>query len=256
MESGNSEKPLVSVIIPSFNNAEFVEETLKSVLNQSVENIEVLVVDDASTDGSAAVIQGVAAQDPRVRFFQQEINSGVSMARNRGLSEAKGRYIAYLDSDDIWKDSKLELQLQYMQQKGAGVCITGYDTIEEDGAFRNSVRVPKSIGYKGLLKNSVTCSHTLMVDTDLVARELLQMPDLRRGQDFATWLQIAKAGHLIYGHPESLAQYRKRGGSLSSDKFKAIKRTWNVYRNIEHLSRPYAVYCQFWQTFNAIKKRI
>lgn len=249
-------KPLVSVIVPNFNSAEFVEQTLHSVLTQSMSDLELLVVDDASTDGSPAIIEAVAAKDPRVRFFRQQINSGVAKARNLGLVEAKGRYIAYLDSDDVWKSPKLELQLKFMEETGVGVCITGYDTIEEDGTFRNTIKVPKSIGYRGLLKNSVTCSHTLLVDTNQVAKELLEMPILRRGQDFATWLQIAKAGHMFYGYPESLAQYRKREGSLSSDKLKAIKRTWNVYRNVEQLNRPYAAYCQAWQTLNAIKKRI
>ena len=142
-----------------------------------------------------------------------------------------------------------------MTETGAGACFTSYETIEENGAHRNFVRVPASIGYKDFLKNTVTCSHTLLFDTQVVDRALLRMPDLRRGQDAATWLGVMKAGHLFYGLDECLAKYRKTSGSLSSSKTKAIRRTWHLYRDVEGLSRPYSAYCLFWQLVHAVQKR-
>ena len=248
--------PLVSVIIPCYNSAAHIAETIESVSAQTMSDFEILVVDDCSTDGSADVIKTVALNESRLRFFQQEINQGVAKARNRALKEAVGRYIAYLDSDDLWAPEKLERQIVYMTEHGAGACFTSYETIEEDGTHRNYVHVPDSISYKQYLKNTVTCSHSLLFDTSIVDKALLIMPDIRRGQDFATWCQVMKAGHVLYGLDEPLAKYRKCAGSLSSNPIKSLKRTWNIYRSVEDLSLPYAAYCQFWQLYHAVIKRI
>lgn len=188
--------------------------------------------------------------------MRQETNKGVALARNRALARAKGRYVAYLDSDDLWALNKLELQIGYMQTRGYAACYTSYETIEEDGSHRNYIHVPLSIDYKGFLKNTLTCSHTLVFDTEMVDRSLLVMPDIRRGQDFATWLQVMKAGHIMHGFDECLAQRRVCEGSLSSNKIRAIKRTWSIYRDVEHLSIPYSSYCLFWQIVHAVIKRI
>lgn len=248
--------PLVSVIIPSYNSAKHISETIKSVLVQTMGDLEVLVVDDASSDGTVDIARELSRHDSRVRLMLQPENAGVALARNRALSVAQGRYIAYLDSDDLWLPEKLELQIAFLAEKGAGACFTSYETIEEDGEHRNYVHVPARIGYRQFLKNTVTCSHTLLFDTEIVDRGLLVMPDIRKGQDFATWLQVMKAGHDLFGLDEVLAKNRKRAGSLSSDKLAAVKRTWNIYRNVEHLSIPYSAYCQSWQLFHAVKKRV
>lgn len=252
----SSNDPLVSVIIPCYNSETHVVEAIASVTAQSVDDLEILVVDDCSTDNSAAVVAELAAQDARIRLFLQPSNLGVGLARNRALMEVKGRYIAYLDADDYWLSNKLECQIAFMNEVGAGVCFTSYETIEEDGSLRNIVHVPSFVDYSRFLRNTITCSHTLLFDTEIVDKALLNMPDLRRGQDFATWLQVAKEGHIFYGLDKPLAKYRKSPGSLSSNKLKAIKRTWNIYRNVEHLSIPFAAWCQVWQLFYAVKKRI
>ena len=247
---------LVSVIVPSFNSARHIEETLQSVLGQTLQSFELLVVDDASVDETALIVRRIARNDVRVKLMIQPENGGVALARNRALSESQGRYIAFLDSDDLWMPDKLERQISFLSEKGQGACFTSYETIEEDGSHRNYVHVPSKIGYRQYLKNTVTCSHTVMFDTEIVDKSLLVMPDIRRGQDFATWLQVMKAGHEFFGLDQVLAKNRKRPGSLSSDKVAAVRRTWNIYRNVEHLSLPYAVYCQFWQLFHATLKRI
>lgn len=250
-----NDDPLVSVIIPSFNSANYIAETINSVLDQTVGSLEVLVIDDASTDETVSIVRALSIADGRIELMVQAENKGVALARNRALEVARGRYIAYLDSDDLWMSKKLERQLTFMKRAGVGACFTSYETIEEDGTHRNVVHVPESIDYKGFLKNTITCSHTLLFDTEKVDKSLLVMPNLRRGQDAATWLQVLKAGHRLYGLDEVLAKNRKRTSSLSSKKLTAIKRTWNLYRNVEHLCLPYAFYCQFWQLFHAVMKR-
>lgn len=248
--------PLVSVIIPCYNSAEHIEETLESVRAQTMPDLEMLVVDDCSSDGSVEVVQRVAARDSRVRLLRQPTNQGVARARNRALDQARGRYIAYLDSDDLWVPEKLERQIAFMAERGIGACFTSYETIEQDGTHRNFVHTPRSITYRQFLKNTVTCSHSLLFDTRRVDRSLLVMPDIRRGQDFATWVQVMKAGHTFFGLDEPLAKYRKCPGSLSSNPLTSVRRTWNIYRRVERLPVPYAAYCQAWQLYHAIIKRI
>lgn len=255
-EQEQVEGPLVSVIIPCYNGADHVRETLGSALAQTFGDLEAIVVDDCSTDDSVAVIRGVAASDPRVQLHVQQVNQGVAKARNLALSKARGRYIAYLDSGDLWMPEKLERQLAFMQRNGYGACFTSYENVEEDGTLHNVVHVPQELNYGHLLKNTVTCSHTVMFDTEIVDKSLLVMPDLRRGQDFATWLQVAKAGHVFHGFDEALAKYRKSSGSLSSNKLTAAKRTWNVYRNVEHLSVLCSAWCLCWHFAYAMAKRV
>lgn len=247
--------PLVSVIIPSYNSADHIAEAIGSVLSQTMGDLEVLVVDDASIDRTVDIVLELASRDNRISLILQPENAGVALARNRALNVARGRYIAYLDSDDLWMPKKLERQIAFLTKTHVGACFTSYETIEEDGAHRNYVHVPPRMGYRQFLKNTVTCSHTLLFDTEIVDKALLVMPDIRKGQDFATWLQVMKAGHDLYGLDAVLAKNRKRSGSLSSNKLAAVRRTWNVYRNVEHLSVPYSAYCQFWQLFHAVKKR-
>ena len=247
--------PTVSVIIPCYNGAAHIQEAITSVLSQSYGDLEAIVVDDCSSDDSVDILKGIEAEDSRVKVYIQPENRGVAMARNCALSHASGRFIAYLDSDDLWMEQKLEQQLAFMMANGCAACFTSYETIEEDGAFRNVVHVPERINYRQFLKNTVTCSHTVMFDTKVIDRRLLEMPDLRRGQDFATWLQVARAGYDFFGFDVPLAKNRKRPGSLSSNKIKAIKRTWHVYRSVEHLSVPYAAWCQCWHLAYAIAKR-
>ena len=252
---GSAASPLVSVIVPAYNAEDYVGRALASITSQTVDDLEIVAVDDASSDGTAAELAAAAERDRRITVVTQQVNRGAAAARNRALSMARGAYIAYLDADDEWLPTKLERQISFMERTGAGACFTSYETIERDGSHRNVVHVPASIGYDQFLKNTITCSHTLLFDTRVVDRALLVMPDLRRGQDAATWLAVMKAGHRLHGLDECLARYRKAPGSLSSSKIKAVRRTWNLYRRVEGLSLPYAAYCLCWQLFHALLKR-
>lgn len=180
--------------------------------------------------------------------------SGAAKSRNNSLSNAKGQFIAYLDSDDLWVECKLEHQLAYMKANHIGMCYTDYDLVNEFGELRKTIHVQKSVTYDGYLKKPITCTHSIMFDTELVDKKLLVMPDVRRGQDGATWLQVLKSGIQGYALNESLAKYRRHEGSLSNNKFKAVKRVWYLYRKIEHLSLPYACICFICYAYNAIRK--
>lgn len=249
-------KSLISIIMPTYNSEAFVRETIESVIAQTYPNWELLVVDDCSSDGTCDLVGSYSRSDKRVRLFRQKTNQGPAAARNRALHESKGRFVAYFDSDDLWSPEKLEHQLAYMRKGGIGMCFTSYETINEDGSHRNYVHVPKAIGYKEFLKAPVTCTHTVMFDTEIIDRSLLVMPNLRKRQDGATWLKVLRSGVIAHGLDEVLAKNRKRKGSVSANKLSAMRYTWRLYHHIEGLSVPYAAYCQLWQLFHATLKRI
>lgn len=242
--------------MPTYNSEAFVTESLDSVISQTFQSWELLVVDDCSGDGTRPIIERYEQLDSRIRLFCLPENSGPAVARNRALAETRGRFVAFLDSDDLWIPEKLERQLAFMESQGAAMCFTSYETINEDGSHRNYVHVPASIEYKGFLKAPVTCTHTIMFDTEIVDRSLLVMPELKKRQDGATWLRVLRSGITAYGLDEILAKNRKRRGSVSANKLSAMRYTWHLYHDIEGLSAPYAAYCQFWQLFHAVLKRI
>ena len=251
-----NEKVTVSVIIPMYNCSPYFDETVSSVLSQSFTDWEAICVDDCSADDSYEKALSYAKKDCRIKVYKNEKNVGPSLTRNFALEKCSGRYIAYLDSDDIWMPEKLQKQIGFMERTGAKVCITDYQTVEEDGTYRNTVHVPERTPYRKLLSNTLTCSHTILIDTDAVDRSLLIMPDIRAGQDFATWLQITRAGFDIYGLNEPLAKYRRHGGSISSNTAFAVKCTWRVYRDYEKLPLPRALWHFFGYGLRAVKKRL
>lgn len=247
-------RPAVSIIMASFNSAKWIGETLKCVQAQTFTNWELLITDDCSDDGSLQIIKDAQLCDSRIRLFEFDVNKGAGMARNNSLAHAQGRYIAYLDSDDLWAETKLERQIKYMKEKNIAMCYTDYVIISEDGTPMKTIYVPTMVTYDSFLKKPITATHTIAFDTEVVDKKLLIMPDIRRGQDAATWLQVLKTGINGYALHESLAKYRRHTDSLSSNKLRAIKRTWYLYRKIEHLSLPYACVCFISYAVNAVKK--
>lgn len=248
---------LVSIIVPVYNSEEYLAETLDSVRRQTYCNWELLLVDDCSTDASAEIIRTYMEKDDRIRYIPLTVNSGAAVARNTGLHASNGRYIAYLDADDLWYPRKLERQLAFLQENNVCFSCCAYDKIEQDGTpLHKTIYMPNTMNYHQLLKNTIIQTVGVIVDTKYVDPALLEMPNVRRGQDFATWLQILRSGILFHGQPEVLASYRRVSTSLSSNKFRAIKRTWHVYRNVEHLPLPYAMWCQVCYAYHASVKRI
>ncbi len=246
---------LVSIITPVYNAEKFINTTIESVIKQTYKNWEMLLIDDCSTDSSAEIIKELAKNDSRIRYIKLDKNSGAAVTRNIGLEKAKGRYVAFLDSDDLWKEEKLQKQLDLIKEKNIAFCFTSYRYIIEDGSPTNKVaRAPEKINYNGLLKNTIIGCSTVLVDKEKLGD--FRMTNVRRGQDTATWLQLLKRTDYAYGIYEDLVWYRVVDGSLSHNKWKAIKRTWNTYRNVEHLSLPKAMYVFVFYAYNALKKRI
>ena len=259
MSIGND--PLVSIVMPVYNSEAFVAEALESVLAQTYRNWELVVVDDCSNDGSAAIIEEFAARhgENRIRFFRHESNKGAAATRRTAFGKVNGDVLAFLDSDDVWMPEKLERQLEFMRRADVAMCFTAYETVEADGSHRNFVHVPESLDYHGFLKNTVTCTHTVAFDLRKVpfGLFLVQHPTgYDYPEDLDTWLRILKSGIVGHGFNEVLAKYRKHRCSRSSYKVKAVSRTWNQYRRNEGLSVPYSAYCLFWQLFHAVLKRI
>lgn len=247
----------VSIITPSWNSEKYIQETIRSVQAQTYQNWEMIIVDDCSTDRTVELVKEIAKTDPRVKILQQDKNSGAGAARTRSMRNATGRYIAYLDADDIWKPEKLEKQVRFMTEKDCGFSCTSYEVINDAGEPLNKyVHMLPKVDYVGFLTNNLLQTVGIMVDTNKVSKDYLVMPNIRRRQDAATWLQVLKAGFECYGLDEILAEYRRAQGSLSSNKFKAVKGIWSLYRDIEHLSLPFSCYCFIRYAFLAVWKRI
>lgn len=255
MSSAKNLGPLVSIVVPMHNAADFIDDTIHSVLGQTYENWELILVDDCSSDNTLKVVGQFA--DEKIRVILCKRNGGAAKARNRGVSAARGRYLCFLDADDLWQPSKLERQIEFMKETGAAFSYASY--VFADAAGRPNgkvVRVPSTITYKQALKNTTIWTSTVMFDMRKLKKGDVKMPDVRRGQDTATWWKVLKKIDQAYGMKEVMAIYRRSDKSLSSNKIVALKRTWNLYRNVEHLNLLRSWYCFMWYCFNAVKRRV
>lgn len=247
----------VTIVTPSWNSEKYIEETIKSVQAQTYPNWEMIIVDDCSSDHTVEIVGKIAQKDPRICVLVQPENGGAGKARTRSMQMGNGRFVAYLDADDKWKPEKLEKQIVFMKEHQCGFSCTSYEVIGDDGTSKNKyIHMLPKVDYVGFLTNNLLQTVGIMVDTSIVDKKYLVMPDIRRRQDAATWLQILKAGFECYGLDEILAEYRRAENSLSSNKLKAVKGIWNLYRNIEHLSLPFSCYCFIRYAFLAVWKRV
>lgn len=248
---------LVSIITPTFNSENYIEKTIESVREQIYQNWEMIIVDDCSDDATCLIVEKASECDKRIHLLRQEENKGAAEARNRALQYSSGRFIAYLDADDIWMKDKLQKQVTFMIESKCGFSCVSYEVINDMGKPLNKkVRMLQKVDYLGFLTNNLLQTVGIMVDTELIDKKYLMMPDLRRRQDAATWLQILKAGYECYGMEEVLAQYRRTSHSLSSNKLKAVKGIWFLYRKVEKLSFPFSCYCFIRYAVFAVWKRI
>lgn len=247
----------VSIIVPVYNCQKLIDKTIECVLNQTYNDWEMILVDDCSTDDSAKIIEEYVKKDCRIKYYKLQNNSGAAIARNYALEKSEGRFIAYLDADDLWKKEKLEKQVKYMLDNNYAFSCTDYEKIDEQGKSLNKIiKIPKKVDYNLFLRNTIIQTVGVVVDTKLTGKELLKMPNIRRRQDAATWCQLLKNGFDCYEVPECLSYYRVVSKSLSSNKFKAIKMNWYWYRKIEKLPLWKTCYCFVGYAFNGIKKRI
>ncbi len=224
----------VSIITPSYNSASFIASTINSVIAQTAISWEIIIVDDCSSDNSIEVIQPFIDRDTRIKFIKLEENSGAAVARNTAIEAATGRFIAFLDSDDLWHPEKLEKQIQFMLDKDVAFSFSAYEKIDESGVPFDIVSVPEKISYKQLLKTNVIGCLTAMYDVAKLGK--VYMPVNTKREDFATWLAILKKADYAYGMPDVLAQYRVYASQSSAKKTKMAKENWRLYRDIEQLN--------------------
>lgn len=249
-----SDTPLVSVITAAYNAEAFIAETIASVQAQTLSAWEMLVADDASGDRTAEIIAGFVAQDPRVRLIRLEDNGGVARARNAALAAARGRFVAFLDSDDLWLPQKLERQIAFMREHDAAVSYTSFRRVDETGArIGRLVAVPPRLTYRKLLRNTAIATLTGMVDTEKTGA--IRMTEARR-DDYILWLSILKRGFVAEGLQEDLARYRVVKGSLSSKPKRSAAWVWNVYRRVEGLGPLQSAWYMAHYGTRAILKRL
>lgn len=245
---------MISIIVPVYNAERFIQETINSVKNQTYTNWELLLVDDCSKDKSAEIIESEG--DERVKLIRQETNKGAYAARNRGLEEAKGRYIAFIDADDLWEPCKLDHEINFMKENGAGFVFTGYEFANEEGKGTGSiVKVPFELPYKKALHNTTIFTSTVLIDREIVPDELIRMPKIK-SEDTATWWNIMRAGHKAYGLNENLVKYRRVPGTLSSNKFEAQRRIWRLLRDNAKLNVVSSAYHFVLWAFLAVYRRL
>ena len=223
------QETLVSIITPTYNSSRFIAQTIASIRAQTYLNWELLITDDASTDDTVKIVQYLARQDCRIKLFQLAQNCGAGAARNNSIERAKGRFIAFCDSDDCWKPDKLEKQIKYMTENGYSFSFSAYYEYDEQNKIHAIVKFPAKITKAYLLRNCIGCL-TVIYDVRRVGK--MYMPLMRKRQDWALWLQIIQKSHTAHGITEPLAYYRIRKNSVSASKLSLIR--WNllVYKQI------------------------
>lgn len=247
---------LVSIITPLYNSEKFILQTAKSVLEQTYTNWEWIIIDDCSTDSSLQLVTELARQDSRVKIIRNTINLRTSKTRNRGIEEAKGKYIAFIDSDDIWLKEKLETQIHYMKSKNLLFTYHPYKKFyESEKIVGHSIYVPDRVNHEDLLK---TCSiGTLSVVYDQEALGKMYMGELDKREDFICWLSILKKIDFGYRVDKPLALYRIDKKSYSSNKLEVAKLQWRVYREFEGFN-PFKsmIYFMFYSLYGYLKHKI
>jgi len=245
----------VSIVTPSYNSQRFIKDTIDSVFAQTYENWEMIIVDDNSKDNSVEYIKELIKNNSKIKLISLEKNVGAAEARNIALDEAQGRYVAFLDSDDIWLEDKLQEQLSFMTKNEYAFTFTSYMTFSEDGQTEfKTIKAPMELDYIAYCKNTMIGCLTVMIDRDKVGS--FQMPLIKSSHDMALWLLIMRRGFKAYGLDKVLAKYRVVSTSNTSKKYKAIQDVWKVYREIERINLFKSSWYFVNYLYNAIKKRV
>jgi teichuronic acid biosynthesis glycosyltransferase TuaG len=222
----------ISVVIPAYNSERTIDKTISSVLNQSYDKFEIIIIDDGSQDNTVEVVNTIANKDKRIRLFRNEKNLGVSATRNRGISLAKGDWIAFLDSDDMWSTDKLEKQIKFINNnEHVNLLFTGSSFIDENNnPYSYVLKIPEEVKYKDLLKQNIISCSSVLVKKQCISGLKMERDDIH--EDFAMWLQILKKEQYAYGINEPLLIYRLSKNSRSGNKVKAARMTFMVYRYV------------------------
>lgn len=271
-------KELISVIVPVYRAEAYIEKTISMVQAQTWHDWELLLIEDCSPDDSAEAVRRIlnkstlssndnlicrglteeytGAGGQRVALFCKEKNEGAAQARNTGLDMARGRYIAFLDADDVWYPDKLEKEMCFMRERQAGFVFTAYEFGDEQARPTGRVvHVPAELTYRRALSRTVIFTTTVLFDREKIPDRLLRMPVVE-SEDTATWWQILREGYTAFGLDEVLAVYRRPAQSLSSNKMTAIRRIWNLYRRQEQLSVTASVWYFIMWAYRATARRL
>lgn len=237
------EEPLISVVMPSYNTENYISKAIQSVLNQSYKNLELIIIDDCSIDKTRQIVEEYCKKDKRVKAYFNQKNSGVSYSRNFGIEKAKGSWIAFLDSDDMWEEEKLKKQINLLVQKQMKPILiyTGSAFIDENGIpYKYVMEVPETVRYKELLKQNVISCSSVLIKREIISS--IKMENDNMHEDFVVWLKVLRNYDICaYGVNEPLLVYRMSSNSKSGNKFKAAKMTYMVYKhmNLNFIKRNY-----------------
>lgn len=246
--------PLISVVTSAFNCEKTIEGTFRSVIAQTITDFEWIIVDDCSTDGTAKILDDFCHEDNRIKVIHCDANKGAANARNVGIEAAKGRYIAFIDADDVWKPEKLQKQLDYMKEHDCAFTYTNYYLLFPNGTIRLYRPKKLKLNYKQLLKqNNIGCS-TVMYDTEKIGKVFMPL-DAPKREDHAAWLDILKTGVEAFKINEGLAEYRVGVQSVSSNKFKMLKFQYKLFRDHEGFNPIKAFFCTLRLSLNKVFKK-
>jgi len=242
----------VSIVTATYNSSSFIEDTYNSILNQCYKNWEWLVTDDASDDDTYDILMRISANDPRVKVFINKENSGAAVSRNKSLEHVDGDYIAFIDADDMWHNTKLTSQLKFMVDNALDFTFTAYKLVDESGCDLNKTVDSTNSGtftYHDMLAKKATLGCSTVIISKVILGDS-RMPLIRTGQDYAFWLLILKKGNVANIFSEVLTSYRINNNSISRNKFKKAIRQWQIYREFEKLS---LIKSSFYFSFYALR---
>ena len=247
------EKGLVSIITPVYNSEKYISTTIDSVITQTYENWELILIDDGSIDKSVEIINSYIKTDNRISLLRNENNSGPAISRNKGIKAAKGSYLTFIDADDIWMPSFLSISLNFVESNNYNFVFSSYKRVDEDlQSLYNDFIVPERVDYNSLLKTCPISCLTAFIKISSTGK--YYMPNIEKRQDYGLWLSILKEVGYAYGIKEPLATYRIRKGSVSRNKFKAILYVWRIYRDVEKIGFLKSLYLILCYTYNGYKK--
>ena len=245
---------LISIIIPVYNAEKYILETIHTIKNQTYKNWEAIFVDDCSEDRSKKIIEEQLST--RIKLLTLKKHSGTAIARNEGIKIANGKYLAFLDADDLWDNKKLEKQIQYMKENDYGFTYTAFKYVNENNTKQSrKINVQLKLDYKNALKNTRILPTAVIMNLDKIPKEDCYMVNVMN-EDIATWWKLLKKGNIAYGLNEPLVFYRRYKNSKTSSKLKNATHRWEIYRKVEKLSLPKSVYYFIHYIFYGIVKRI
>lgn len=231
----SSHEPLVTVIIPVHNGERYIESSVRSVMTQTYNNWEMLIIDDSSTDNTCMIANKLADEDKRINLIKNPCNMGTARTRNRGLELSKGDYVAFLDADDVWKKDKLHLQMEKLKSENADLAYSSYAIVDSDGeASRSAYMVPETITFDGLLKENVIGCSTVILSAE-IAKKYRFVEDYYH-EDYCLWLNLLRDGYKAAGCSEVLVEWRLITNSRSFNKRNSAMYRWKIYR--EYLNLP------------------